>query len=96
MLKQLAKDTGGEAFWPESLKDIAPICERIAHDIRTQYTLAYVSKNKKRDGAYRVIQVKTTAAGRGRLSVRTRTGYNAPLEHQLSPAMKATEHEGQN
>jgi VWFA-related protein len=78
VLKQLAKDTGGEAFLPESLKDVAPICERIAHDIRNQYTLAYVPTNKKRDGTYRVIQVKASAPGRGRLSVRTRTGYFAP------------------
>ena len=79
MLKRLAKDTGGEAFLPESLKDVTPICERIAHDIRNQYTIAYVPTNRKRDGTYRVIQVKASAPGRGRLSVRTRTGYFAPL-----------------
>ncbi len=78
VLKQLAKDTGGEAFLPESLKDVAPICERIAHDIRNQYTLAYVPTNRKRDGTYRAIQVKASVPGRGRLSVRTRTGYVAP------------------
>jgi Ca-activated chloride channel homolog len=78
VLKQLAKDTGGEAFLPESSKDVVPICERIAHDIRNQYTIAYVPTNRKRDGAYRVIQVKTSAPGRGGLSVRTRTGYFAP------------------
>ena len=40
VLKRLAKDTGGEAFFPESSKEIVPICVRIAHDIRNQYTLA--------------------------------------------------------
>ena len=39
VLKRLAKDTGGEAFLPESLKDVVPICERIARDIRNQYTI---------------------------------------------------------
>lgn len=82
VLKRLAKDTGGEAFLPEALKDVAPICERIAHDIRNQYTIAYVSTNKKRDGAYRVIQVKASAPGRGQLRVRTRIGYLAPLNLQ--------------
>jgi len=77
VLKRLAKDTGGEAFLPESLKDILPICERIAHDIRNQYTLAYIPTNRKKDGSYRVVQVKASAPGRGRLSVRTRTGYFA-------------------
>jgi Ca-activated chloride channel family protein len=78
VLKELAKDTGGEAFLPESLKDLAPVCERVARDIRNQYTLAYVPTNRKRDGTYRVIQVKASGQGRGRLSVRTRTGYFAP------------------
>ena len=57
---------------------LTPICERIARDIRNQYTIAYVPTNRKRDGSYRVIQVKASAPGRGRLSVRTRTGYFAP------------------
>jgi VWFA-related protein len=79
VLKQLAKDTGGEAFLPGSLKEVVPICERIAHDIRNQYTIAYVPTNRKRDGTYRVIEVKASTPGRGRLSVRTRAGYYAPL-----------------
>jgi Ca-activated chloride channel homolog len=95
VLKRLAKDTGGEAFFPESSKDIVPICLQIAHDIRNQYTLAYVPTNKKRDGTYRVIQVKASAPGRGRLSVRTRTGYFAQSAILL-PATKAPEHENQN
>jgi Ca-activated chloride channel homolog len=78
VLKRLAKETGGESFLPESLADVTPICERIAHDIRNQYTIAYVPTNRKRDGTYRVIQVKASAPGYGRLSVRTRTGYFAP------------------
>jgi len=78
VLKRLAKETGGEAFLPESLTDITPICERIARDIRNQYTIAYVPTNRKRDGTYRGVQVKASALGHGRLSVRTRTGYYAP------------------
>jgi Ca-activated chloride channel homolog len=84
VLKRLAKDTGGEAFLPKTLEDILPICEQIAHDIRNQYTLAYVPTNKKRDGRYRVIEVKASGTGRGRLSVRTRTGYFAPSASQPS------------
>jgi Ca-activated chloride channel homolog len=94
VLKQLAQNTGGEAFLPESLQEVTPICERIAHDIRNQYTIAYVPTNRKPDGTYRVIQVKASAPGRGRLSVRTRTGYYAPLA--ASPAAKAIDHEIKN
>lgn len=80
VLKQLAKDTGGEAFLPESASDVLPICERIARDIRNQYTIAYSPTNRKQDGTYRVIQVKAGAPGRGRVFVRTRAGYYAPLK----------------
>jgi Ca-activated chloride channel homolog len=89
VLRQLAKDTGGEAFLPESIKEVVPICKRIAHDIRNQYTLGYVPTNKKRDGTYRIIQVHARAPGRGRLWVRTRTGY-------FAPGPKASDHENQN
>jgi Ca-activated chloride channel homolog len=96
VLTQLAKATGGEAFMPEDLKEVTPICERIAQDIRNQYTLAYAPTDKKQDGAYRVILVKAEAAGHGRVFVRTRAGYYAPLKSQLLPAASATAHELQN
>ncbi len=95
-LKQLAKDTGGEAFLPESVRDVLPICERIARDIRNQYTIAYVPANRKQDGAYRVIQVKAGAPGRGRVFVRTRAGYYASLKSQTIPKASATDHGFQN
>jgi VWFA-related protein len=88
VLSQLAKDTGGDVFLPQSLKEAVPICERIARDIRNQYTIAYVPANKKQDGTYRAIQVKASAPGHGHLSVRTRAGYHAPLDPQPSPAAK--------
>lgn len=88
VLQRLAKDTGGEAFLPQSLREVAPICERIARDIRNQYTIDYVPTNRKRDGTYRSIQVKASVPGRGRLSVRTRTGYFAPAATP-SPAARA-------
>lgn len=95
VLKRLAKETGGESFLPESLTEITPICERIARDIRNQYTIAYIPTNRKRDGTYRVVQVKASAPGYGRLSVRTRTGYFAPSA--LPPiAAKVIDHETHN
>jgi Ca-activated chloride channel homolog len=95
VLKRLAKETGGASFLPESLADVTPICERIARDIRNQYNVAYVPTNRKRDGTYRVIQVKANAPGYGRLSVRTRTGYFAPSALPL-PEAKVIDHETHN
>jgi VWFA-related protein len=91
VLKRLAKDTGGEAFLPESVGEVLPICERIARDIRNQYTIAYAPANRKQDGTYRVIQVKAKAPGNGGLIVRTRAGYYAPSKPQPLPANAANQ-----
>ena len=77
VLKRFAADTGGEVFLPAEVQDVVPICKEIARDIRSQYTLSYLPTNKNHDGAYRLIQVRAAAKGRGRLLVRTRSGYFA-------------------
>jgi VWFA-related protein len=92
VLRRFAKETGGEAFFPESSKDIASICEGIARAIRNQYTLAYVPSIASQDGRYRVIEVRASAPGRGRLSVRTRTGYSVPITLPTAAA-KALDHD---
>ncbi len=79
VLRRFAKETGGEAFFPQSSEEIAPICREIARDIRRQYTLTYVPEIASRDRRYRTIVVRASAPGRGRLSVRTRAGYFVPL-----------------
>ncbi|HWR15456.1 MAG TPA: VWA domain-containing protein [Terriglobales bacterium] len=76
VLRELAKASGGEAFFPGTLREVVPICERIAHEIRNQYTLSYIPTNTKRDGRYRSIEVQVS----GGLLVTTRAGYIAPLE----------------
>jgi VWFA-related protein len=75
VLHHLALATGGEAFFPRELSDVVTICERIAHDIRSQYTIGYVSSNVNQEGVYRTVRVAAQAPDRGKLSVRTRPGY---------------------
>jgi VWFA-related protein len=77
VLRQLARATGGEAFFPEELKDVVVICKRVAREIRNQYTIGYVPDRPVQPGTYRSIRVIAGAAGRGKLSVRTRSGYVA-------------------
>jgi Ca-activated chloride channel homolog len=77
ILTQLADATGGAAYFPNSLDEVAPICTMIAHDIRNQYTLGYYPTNTDKNGTFRAVQVLVNAKGRGKLSVRTRTGYFA-------------------
>ena len=77
VLKRLAQATGGEAFFPHELGEVVAVCDRIARDIRNQYTLGYVSSNAAKPGAYRTVKVAAHAAGKGSLVVRTRAGYTA-------------------
>lgn len=77
VLRRLAGATGGEAFFPGQLDEIVSICERIARDIRHQYTIGYRSGSEALPGAYRRIRVEARAAGYGKLSVRARSGYIA-------------------
>lgn len=85
VLKQLAEVTGGEAFFPDSSKDVPAICEKIALNIRRQYMLAYAPLNQKMDGAFRKVQIRVSGTDHGHLNVRTRAGYFAPSASQSSP-----------
>jgi VWFA-related protein len=95
VLRRLARETGGEAFFPESSREVVSICEGIARDIRSQYTLAYVPTIAVEDGSYRTVEVRASLHGRGRLSVRTRAGYSVPLAVPTG-ATKAILHDSRN
>ena len=84
VLKRLAATTGGEAYLPKELGEVTAICERIARDIRHQYTIGYVPSNPTRDGTYRAIRVVARGNDHDRLSVRTRTGYFTGGEPRLN------------
>jgi len=83
VLKSLAQATGGEAFLPGQVSEVVAICERIARDIRHQYTIGYVPIKPTREGAYHSIRVNARAKDHGKLSVRTRTGYIAGGQPRL-------------
>jgi Ca-activated chloride channel homolog len=74
VLRRLARGTGGEAYFPAPPSSLAEVCERIARDIRHQYTIGYISSNPVTPGAYRAIRVTATGGSR-KLSVRSRAGY---------------------
>jgi len=76
-LQQLADATGGSAFFPQSLDQVSEITSALAHDIRSQYTLAYKPQNENAQALYHPIVVEARAPGLGRLTVRTRSGYYA-------------------
>jgi len=73
-LQELAASTGGVAFFPDSLDQVDEITRTIAHDIRSQYTLAYNPGGSIGTG-YQAIRVEAKGPERTRLTVRTRNGY---------------------
>lgn len=75
VLRRLAHDSGGEAYFPAQFSDVTPICEHIAKEIRHQYTLGYVSSNTQ-PGGRRAVRVVAKSAGK-ELVVRTRSSYIA-------------------
>lgn len=77
VLRRLAGATGGETYFPDHTREVVTICERIAHDIRHQYTIGYVSGKTVKPGTYRTIQVIARDAAKRKLLVRTRPGYVA-------------------
>jgi len=77
-LRRLAQETGVEAFFPSQLNQTVAVCERIARDIRDQYTLGYTAADPKRDSIYHKLKV-TAARGDEELSVRTRAGYRTTV-----------------
>lgn len=76
-LKELTTTTGGMVFYPKEVDEVNQIALNIAHDIRSQYTLAYTPQLPD-DGSYR--QIKVTVDAPGHPVVRTRSGYYATRE----------------
>ena len=75
VLRRLATETGGEAFFPGSADELAPIYQKVARELATQYLVAYAPTNVVRDGRWRNITVRVNRAN---CVARTRTGYYAP------------------
>ena len=75
VLRKLAEATGGEAYFPRKVESVTEVLERIAHDLRTGYTLGYVPPAGA-DG-FRAIRVKVHAPDGRKLSARARSGYIA-------------------
>jgi len=57
ILKGLATETGGEAFFPKQVEDLPAVYARIAELLRSQYLLWYPSPSEKPPEAFRKIEV---------------------------------------
>ena len=77
-LEHLAAGTGGLAYFPDSLDQVDNITRTVAHDIRSQYMLAYKPHNQNAKPGYQSVRVEAHAPGYAKLTVRTRSGYFPP------------------
>jgi len=78
LMDKLASISGGKSFWPVSAEKMSEAFERIALELRRQYSIGYLPSNFVADGKWRRIKVAVTDTHKfTRLSVRSREGYYA-------------------
>ena len=75
IMRQLAQETGGQAFFPAKIEDLNGVYAQISDELASQYTLGYTSKNPRNDGAFRRLVVQVARAN---AYPRTKRGYYAP------------------
>ncbi len=76
VLRYLTQETGGRAFFPFKVEDLAQSFENIANELRHQYNIFYRPEPLKTDGLYHTVDLRVK--GRKDLIVRARKGYYAP------------------
>jgi Ca-activated chloride channel family protein len=78
LINRIATETGGRAFFPQSISELPEVANQIVRDLRTQYVISYDPTNKAHDGTYRTIKVNVAdAPGRDKRIALTRSGRTA-------------------
>jgi Ca-activated chloride channel homolog len=76
ILEELAGVSGGKAFFPSTAAEMNDTFERIALELRTQYSIGFRPKSFANDGKWHKLKVKVQPPrGFPRLFVRGREGY---------------------
>lgn len=81
-IKQLADETGGEVMEDKPERLDTTFATLIDH-LRSRYSFAFVSSNRKRDGTLRKLKIDVTPSAQksqGTLVVKARRGYIAPKQ----------------
>jgi len=79
VLKAISDATGGQAFYPVKLEDVAIGFRNIEEELRSQYHLVYRPANLRMDGSFRTIYLQ---ANDPRYKVRAQKGYFSPRPAQ--------------
>ncbi len=88
-LDKLATETGGKAYFPNSLSELDGIARDIASELRTQYLISYTPTNDRKDGSFRNIKVvvKDGPKNEKRIAI-TRTGRVAEKDSNAPPTLQ--------
>lgn len=73
-IQKMVDETGGKAYFPLKLDDLAVDFQRIGEELRSQYVIAYTPTNANLDGTYREVRVEMADK---KYKARTRRGYFA-------------------
>jgi VWFA-related protein len=83
-LLRIAEVSGGRAFFPSTVDEARADMERVARDLREQYTLGYFPSNPSHNGAWRSIRVDVVPPPglppSARLNANYRHGYYGPAD----------------
>jgi VWFA-related protein len=82
-LIRIAEASGGRAFFPQTVEEAQTYMDRVARDLREQYTLGYFPSNPSHDGAWRSVRIdvippSTKVPATAKLNANYRHGYYGP------------------
>jgi VWFA-related protein len=87
MLRFIAEQTGGRAFFPWNAKEMAQACAAIAEDAQHRYVVTYTPSNQRHDGDWRAIRLTTLDPV---YTVVARDGYLSPPPKPVKASFEFT------
>ena len=86
-LKDLARETGGRAFFPPRIEDLAAVYDTLTVDAQNRYLITYTPANQRWDGTWRTVSLTTFSPEH---LIQTRKGYFAPKPPPIRPSLEFT------
>jgi VWFA-related protein len=77
LLTKLAAESGGEAYFPQDVDQLAGDYARVVENLRRRYVISYTSTNSTRDGSWRKVEINASMPN---TLVMSRGGYYAPAK----------------
>jgi Ca-activated chloride channel homolog len=76
-LRRISDETGGLTMFPYGKDQIEKVHRRIVSEVRSRYSLGYVSTDSAKDGRWREVKIRLVRPEHMDLNVRAREGYYA-------------------